>query len=793
MVADLIRIKFYRNSLFAHISGTSMNDVDFERHWSEIEGCLLRLGAGSTYTKEIQTLRVESMDAADEDFYIKMVEGWEAHDKEFKTELKETEHRVTKKIDKAHEGIVQKLDKTESRITDKLNEMRDIFKTNVVYPDNHATPERTSFLKASSKRQTEFQHKLVASHMVPSVKTDDIFTNLIIQRGRKSLKVGEDGNMNISRQEQLNWYSKVHGVPVTRCEEIFTGGENAAKAPKYILVIGKPGIGKSIFCEKITRDWACDRLFQGEETSSDQSPKFNFVYLLTFRQLNSLENEPFSLQDILNRSTLLDEQSSVDDFLFEYLLHHPEELLFVIDGYDECSRREEIVGDYEEKYPNDPKAKIPVTAMCSKLLKGKIMRGSVLMITSRPGEADELGNISFDAYVEIMGFSPQQVKEYIEKYFKIDEEMKNVVVDHIMANETLVSFGHIPILCRLMCWYMDWHVRFKSASDLPVTITDLFTDVIQIFLQKHHSEMKRSSRGNLFKETITHSLIKFFQRKQTANSLDDTAMAKPSSLRWKDTLEKLSVLAATLLLGKKLAFGVEDMENFGLLEQEIENLKASGLLYCGPGFRNSAFEVIHSFCFTHLTVQEFLTANWFYKERRMPTKDMATGMVVQFMAGLSARSKDEKLLEKLVKWIKTLPTLRRDQKQLLTTKCLYEFKDLEFAKVMVKTHYSRYCDDGSIVFLDITDADCATISFLLDIFSSLNEMENPSKAHLPFKPRPANTIHNLYIGMSSISPFGLHRICESLMKDSCSITEMELFDCGINDDCGPCIAELMLK
>ena len=61
---------------------------------------------------------------------------------------------------------------------------------------------------------------------------------------------------------------------------------------------------------------------------------------------------------------------------------------------------------------------MPVAAMCAKLIKGKILRGLVVMITSRPDESDEMkdGEIYFDRYVEITGFSePQVKKEYIGK------------------------------------------------------------------------------------------------------------------------------------------------------------------------------------------------------------------------------------------------------------------------------------------------------------------------------------------------------------------------------------------
>jgi hypothetical protein len=440
---------------------------------------------------------------------------------------------------------------------------------------------------------------------------------------------------------------------------------------------------------------------------------------------------------------------------------------------------------------------MPISAMCSKLIKGKILRDTVIMITSRPGEADEMGNIDFDEYVEITGFSSPQVKEYIEKYFKADERMKTTVLDHIMSNENLVSFGHIPVLCFLMCWFMEWHVESnRDIHNLPVTLTDLCTEVFQVFVRKHHSELKGQSRSEDRRrsstELLASSLLQIFHKRRNSRSQEnlEDAYVLPSA---GNILDKLSKLAAKLLIEKKFSFGNEDMDSFSLSLMETDSLKASGLLQCGPGFRISAFEVAHYFCFTHLILHEYLAACWFVKERKMPTKDMATGMVCQFMAGILSIGKDGKLLEKLVNWITTLPNLRKDQKLLLTAKCLYEFKDREFAKAIVKNHYDRYCDSGSIVFLEITDVECIMISFLLDIFNSLNEMQMTRRSLTLSRKKPVLTVRTLYIGMSTLSVAGLKRICNSLNGEYCNVEEMEVFDCGVKDECAPCLGELLVK
>jgi predicted NACHT family NTPase len=279
-------------------------------------------------------------------------------------------------------------------------------------------------LKTAIKSQTDFQPKLMGD--VASARTDDMFTNLTVYYDRNPLKI------DLSGKEQFQEYNKRSGTSVKKCKDIFIDTQSN---PTSILVTGKPGIGKTLFCQKLIRDWAFDRLFEQEENNK-VIPDIQFAYLLTFRQLSLLGEKELNLREVLNCLTLLDEHSKIDDSLFEYLIANPSKVLIILDGYDEYSEqhRKEIADDSEQEYPNDPREKMPIPALCSKLIKGKILRGSVVLVSSRPDEAGAIGKINFDRYVEVTGFSSQQVTEFVEKYFSKTEkeETKNTVLEHIV-------------------------------------------------------------------------------------------------------------------------------------------------------------------------------------------------------------------------------------------------------------------------------------------------------------------------------------------------------------------------
>ena len=586
--------------------------------------------------------------------------------------------------------------------------------------------EYSDALKESIKNQTEYLAQ--ASPTMSKMRTDDIFTNILMQYGRKPVK-----DHRVKRKKRLRQYGQKGGKQVESSQEIFIPTDG--KHPESVLVTGKAGIGKTLFCQKLIRDWAANKLFQSRANA--EVPDFKFAYLLTFRQLNLLGDDPVTLKDILNRSSVLDDHSNIDDSIFEYILHHSEEVLIIIDGYDECSQREYITGNSDEKYPNNAKEKMPVAALCAKLIKGKILRGSVVMITSRPDESDEMKakDIYFDRYVEITGFSEPQVKEYIGKYFKNNDRMKNIVMDHITKNVNLVSFAHIPVLCFLMCSYFEYTLQQpKKNNPLPVKTSDLYDEVVNMFVRKHD----RKKRASL-----------------------------------EETLDEISKLAAQLLLERKFLFLKEDLKTLNI--HEVESLCGSGLLHCGPPFRTSYSATTKHFFFIHLTLQEYLAARWFVKARTIPPTHVSTEVVL-FMSGILSKQKDNEFEEKLIIHKFLSDDLLADEatRGHLISKCLLQYEDIEFAKGIVKRFHGVFCiNDGcfDLSDVDIASLDYAAVPFTLKVFGELSAEEESEWSR----------ITELRLTGRKFTDAGVASLCQALQKPTCEVAELALDDNQITD------------
>ena len=601
----------------------------------------------------------------------------------------------------------------------------------------------------------------MATSVMSKVRTDEIFTSVLIQHGRKPVEDLDTFKRGLSHYDQtsetlvrnrhLRQYGQVSGEPVKHCREIFIPTDGNLKHPESILLTGKAGIGKTLFCQKLIRDWADGKLFQSE--TNVQVPDFKFAYLLTFRQLNLLPGDDrVTLREILNRSSVLDDRSNIDESLFEYIVDHADEVLIIIDGYDEYSQQDVIATNLDDQYPNNAQEEMPVAALCAKLIKGKILRGSSVMITSRPDESDKMKDeIGFDRYVEITGFSEQQVKEYIEKYFKENKQMKKAVIDHITKNDNLVSCAHIPVLCFLMCSYFEYILNESMNTDaLPVKTSDLYFEVVNMFLQKH---------------------------------------TRKKGISPEDTLDKLSELAAQLLLEKRFLFVEEDAKKF--TSEEVENLRASGLLHCGPPFRKSFSVTTKHFCFTHLTLQEYLAARWFVKRKEIPFRNVVSEMVVQFMSGILSKQNSNTCMEELLEEFCPSSNVPIETALwLLTAKCLTEYQDTEFAKNIVKKRYDQLCGlHGQISLSNLTAADCTAVSFLLGVIIALKAEEAAIMKQTISE--QSRAVSRLIIDYSYLTQFGVQGIFKTLKNDFCAITNLALFNCQLNDECAHKIGELL--
>ena len=85
--ADIARVKYYRNTVYAHAERASVDDATFNTYWQDIRDTLVRLG-GVKYRADIDNLETECMDPEIEDHFKELLSQWKKDEENIKDELK---------------------------------------------------------------------------------------------------------------------------------------------------------------------------------------------------------------------------------------------------------------------------------------------------------------------------------------------------------------------------------------------------------------------------------------------------------------------------------------------------------------------------------------------------------------------------------------------------------------------------------------------------------------------------------------------------------------------------------
>ena len=90
--ANIVRIKYYRNDVYAHASKASVDDLTFNKLWEDISNAIIGLASGTNvtlYTQAISKVKNECMDPDAEDRFRDLLNDWKKYDDNTKDMLEE--------------------------------------------------------------------------------------------------------------------------------------------------------------------------------------------------------------------------------------------------------------------------------------------------------------------------------------------------------------------------------------------------------------------------------------------------------------------------------------------------------------------------------------------------------------------------------------------------------------------------------------------------------------------------------------------------------------------------------
>ncbi|XP_060923081.1 NACHT, LRR and PYD domains-containing protein 3-like [Limanda limanda] len=380
---------------------------------------------------------------------------------------------------------------------------------------------------------------------------NEIYTELHITEGGT-------GEVNDEHEvRQIEMASRKHARPETtiRCEEIFQTLPGKARPCRTVMTKGVAGIGKTVLTQKFTLDWA--------EGKTNQD--IHFMFPFTFRELNLLKGQKYSLVKLVHRFFGETKDAGVCGF-------DRFQVVFIFDGLDECRllldfANAEILTDVTES--------TSVDVLLTNLIRGDLLPSARLWITTRPAAANQIPPECVDMVTEVRGFTDPQKEEYFRRRFR-DEEQASSTISHIKTSRSLHIMCHIPVFCWITATVLEDVLRTSEGKDLPKTLTEMYIHFLVV-------------------------QAKLWSVKYGVGAGEDP--------HWNPGSREM-----VLTLGK-LAF--EQLQKGNLIFYESD-LKESGIDITAASVYSGLFTQIFKeerglsehtvYCFVHLSIQEFLAA-----------------------------------------------------------------------------------------------------------------------------------------------------------------------------------------
>ena len=476
---------------------------------------------------------------------------------------------------------------------------------------------------------------------------NEMYINLIIQTERAPHKFSK----HMERHEIYDAYMKVPPASI-HLEDVkdlfYPNKDTKEKCPHKILVIGRPGIGKTVLTEKIMLDWVSEL---------DRFYRDKIAFYFKFRWFNN-NQVPVTLKTFLCNGTQLSNEEFEE--IYEEITKHPEKAILIFDGLDEFDGDLDCLNDWPP--PNDPDFPMSAISLFRKLIFGHLLPKATVLVTSRPTANQFYSKFKFDRTVEIIGFTENRIEQYVTKFCQSHnrDDLKPKIWNHIQSSSDLLNSFYIPVNCFIVVTILFESLKYpqNEINALPTTVTDLYQAAVIHFDKEHFRKFDR------------HSSVE--------------AAKKLQSLAFK---------------------GIEPMQLIFDDASFDEEMKQSGLL---NSLSNPYSQVQTQFCFIHLTIQEFLAAKHVIESfhpqeiKEFISSHINSGkwhLVLQFVAGLLGE--ELKILKKdrcevkdcVFAFAESFKCTSEDglfyvdgsYTLLLIMKCLREVKDDEIVKEACKT------------------------------------------------------------------------------------------------------------
>ena len=356
---------------------------------------------------------------------------------------------------------------------------------------------------------------------------------------------------------------------------------------KVVLIEGAPGVGKTTLATKLCTNWA-------NNTSLKE-----YVLVMYFPLREPLVRVAESSKELLDY--FRDNYSKEDLEFIEKM--QDKNILIILDGWDEL--RPSCRGE-DMFFP--------------KLIRGDILPGCSIIITSRSGNTDLIKDqASHPRQIEILGFTKEQIHNYIMAYFTQEDtvEAGEKLLKDLENYPNVANACYIAINLTIVCY-----VYCVGDYNLPPTLTEVY------------------------KAFVLHAILRYFKKLQIIADNNIPELHKIRDLQdlddsTKTILRNLGQLALNGISTNDLCFSQNELFEMCKPDESFVQFDGYGLLKILRVQKNCYTEIAYHFL--HLTIQEWLAAyclaqlsdgefiTWLAQEYR----DSKYDLVIQFFCGIN--------------------------------------------------------------------------------------------------------------------------------------------------------------
>ena len=371
----------------------------------------------------------------------------------------------------------------------------------------------------------EYQRNSRIEHFMNPAKSfpiEESYINLSIVKIKDQQNIEEKLKDKTHEMTVLGTYEEIYSAkhPIKVKDML----DECKHPEKRVLLFGRAGIGKSTFCRYVAYQWAKGLLW----------PQYELLLIVPLRRLNAdlySFDKTYSLLDIVKREIFTYEMSEDEQKLFKKQLKSPK-TLWIFDGYDEISQ---------------------TTPQHLTNLLDQLLKTPQYIVTSRPYK----NTLSFDVNLEITGFTDENIKQYIHKFFyQFSDESndtslkKQSLLQFLKLNSSAFGVAHIPINLDLICCIWS-NERLPSIEN--VTITKLYTEITEWLCQRY-LQSKNIDIDQLLKDVyeVCQEELEFLQCLAFEAMKTNTIIIPPSLLEKTSEIVKISLSRVSNILN----FGV---------------------------------------------------------------------------------------------------------------------------------------------------------------------------------------------------------------------------------------------